>query len=834
MCLKMGDRETDKNNFLVIGYYSRGNLGDESYKGIMGRFFEGKKLEFVSSDDLGMVNPEKYDAVIVGGGDIINNYFNEKIKPFLIGFRGKKIAFSVGIPFPSLINNEYLGHYDHVFSRNAEDIREIQKVVGSHRAHYIPDICLSYEANCKLNVKNKQKTCGVFLVGNVMNYKEIMLNIYRLVSEILLEYNVVLYSFNPSEDNKISEKIKDLILRSNKKYSNTINVDTKEHSTFEMIDIINNLDIAVCMRYHAHIFCAVTGTPLMSISSTRKTKSFMAQADISEYQYEIELNGYGTPISSNYIQMKKIYEKACLNAKNISYKLKKFLTRSRTLLNSLQPYRLACTEDNVHNDVAEFIERTGDHTNGARLLSNRVIGYPDSPFVWGMYEKFKNISNGDKGSLLNIISDSVNFLADQSVKLGLKFLGPQRNMNTLPIYIDLKEYQLYKDAHRGGWYLACSELSELNSINEFGRNNGIIFDMYLDRTFHWANSYLSHIGTIPYTGPWCGFVHHTQNTSYSKYNSVELFNVPEFIQSLSSCLFLFSLSENLSKYLRSKLRDIGFSNVKVITMSHPVDQPTQRFSISSYRGNKNKKLINIGSWMRNPFTIYSIKDVDIDKYILVGKDMSDHIPDKNFKICLAFEKTKQKSGPATCPSMLPCRSEPLPNPRWVIMLTEWLTSLGVSVDCYSNGTLYVLPFFSDSSEIYVNNSRSITIEQLNSRIDSMISSVKYLDHQSNDDYDKLLSENIVFLDLVDAAAVNTIIECIVRATPVLVNKIPGTVSILGEDYPLYYKSPKEISSVLNYQNIIAAHRYLTRLDTRKYNIKNFIEQIKSILLPLNN
>ena len=62
-------------------------------------------------------------------------------------------------------------------------------------------------------------------------------------------------------------------------------------------------------------------------------------------------------------------------------------------------------------------------------------------------------------------------------------------------------------------------------------------------------------------------------------------------------------------------------------------------------------------------------------------------------------------------------------------------------------------------------------------------------------YDLLLMQNIVFINLIDASAVNTILECIVRNTPIIVNKIDGIIDYLGEDYPLYYNELSVIQIV---------------------------------------
>jgi hypothetical protein len=109
-----------------------------------------------------------------------------------------------------------------------------------------------------------------------------------------------------------------------------------------------------------------------------------------------------------------------------------------------------------------------------------------------------------------------------------------------------------------------------------------------------------------------------------------------------------------------------------------------------------------------------------------------------------------------------------------------------------------------------------------------IDSVKIIDHLENNDYDILLSKNIVFLDLYDTSANNAVIECIARGTPLLINKHPATIEYLGEEYPFYFDSLKEASDKLNDIDLIRdTHQYLTTFDKRKQiTIEYFKQQLK--------
>lgn len=78
----------------------------------------------------------------------------------------------------------------------------------------------------------------------------------------------------------------------------------------------------------------------------------------------------------------------------------------------------------------------------------------------------------------------------------------------------------------------------------------------------------------------------------------------------------------------------------------------------------------------------------------------------------------------------------------------------------------------------------------------MSDSVKLINRVTDEEYDILLSENIVFLNLYDAPANTTVVECLARNTPILINRLPGVIEYLGEDYPFYYSSLKEASEKL--------------------------------------
>jgi polysaccharide pyruvyl transferase WcaK-like protein len=118
--------------------------------------------------------------------------------------------------------------------------------------------------------------------------------------------------------------------------------------------------------------------------------------------------------------------------------------------------------------------------------------------------------------------------------------------------------------------------------------------------------------------------------------------------------------------------------------------------------------------------------------------------------------------------------------------------------------------------------------------------VKLIEYLDNNQYDEILSTNVVFIKLFDASAVNTLIECIVRNTPIIINKLPAVVEYLGEDYPLYYNSQRESyidevprllkTGLFKTNHIKKAHKYLKEMNKDFLKIETFINSLNKLTI----
>jgi hypothetical protein len=104
---------------------------------------------------------------------------------------------------------------------------------------------------------------------------------------------------------------------------------------------------------------------------------------------------------------------------------------------------------------------------------------------------------------------------------------------------------------------------------------------------------------------------------------------------------------------------------------------------------------------------------------------------------------------------------------------------------------------------------------------------------NNATYDRLLAESIVLAEYFDVSASNTVVECIARGTPVLVNRLPALEEYLGSDYPLFFHDIETAGRHLaDRGRLEAAHRHLVGMDRSWLSARGFARTIEDFLTRL--
>ncbi len=307
--------------------------------------------------------------------------------------------------------------------------------------------------------------------------------------------------------------------------------------------------------------------------------------------------------------------------------------------------------------------------------------------------------------------------------------------------IDLADQlQGFYGQHRSGWPYVLSLLARLHNPS------GILLDAFVERTFCWHPE-----GPRANLREWIGFIHVPPAVPawFQHEQSNEAIMASElWRQSLPYCRGLFTLSEYHRRALEPKL-DLPLCN-----LVFPTETPELKWSWERFHRNRERKVVQVGWWLRKLHSIYLLPTHSYEKIFL-------RITHADINALLRKER-------------------------------EVLRTQGVDVDGRYD------------------TARSIT-------------------YVPNDEYDLLLAENLVLLNLYDSSANNTVIECIVRGTPLLVNPLPAVVEYLGPDYPLYFGTLEEAAQKAEDLELVRqAHAYLTDLPIKSrlegsHFVKTFVE-----------
>jgi hypothetical protein len=307
-----------------------------------------------------------------------------------------------------------------------------------------------------------------------------------------------------------------------------------------------------------------------------------------------------------------------------------------------------------------------------------------------------------------------------------------------------------------------------NILAPLHNTNAPIFDGFIEKNFAWFYNKEKRNKNIPRETPWVGVLHNPCNMpEWFNYSASpqQMFKLSEFVDSLEHCKLIITLSEYLSVWVKRVL-----PTVDVHTVYHPGDIPKTEFNFDSFIYNQNKQIIAIGWWLRKLTSIYSLPVYQTRSRFGGGSTI--------------YKKTW------TIPYKH--KSRPLEQMIKPLLVTEQgLLNI-------SDRTLNKYP---------VNHEYCL----------------------SHIDYDILLSKNIAFLDMWDSSANNTIIECLMRGTPLICCKHPAVFEYLGTDYPLYFDT-LEHAMLLSQDIALLEHTSRYMKARRKQFLPNiFYDKIKNLM-----
>ncbi len=818
---------------LVLGFYNRCNIGDDLYSFVFPLLFsKAQSIQFACMDDI-VELPKDIDIVVCGGGDIINDYFMGKAQSLLKNFSGRIYAVSIGIPYASC--SKYLHLFDHVFVRSSTDYVLACKEIGSRNVTLCPDasVILPYKKQ-DIQLTKKIGICLAqpYFYGNPKKSILISSFISSLVKfnkEHDVEFHLFAFNYDRASTCECDIILNEIL--SKKLLYEGVNTITHDITNpIEMLEEISKMTMTICMRYHAVMFSLIAKVPVLTLFTSQKIENLLVDVGYSNtLMYKLNIDKYYRPISINEELLNNYLETLinttqidCNFDRNALYSINDVIEKKKTanlllrrhvrsLSDSLASLRRAIPKY-LHMDVFIYDSLlhvkqafpTGDKTpiELARFICFILSGKVHHPCIWGLSENLVK----DDFCLYEAIEFIWNYCKkteDIDDALEIYYPIPNNFDRKYLLNLDFVFQNDFSQYHRSGWGYVVGSLMNLDAPLML-KTSDILLDTYVDRSFHWGFDILKTIGIVPYTKPWYGFIHHTYDTSHSEYNCVELFKKPEFIESLKYCKGLLSLSHDLATKLRTSVNSLNMK-VPVYVLYHPMEFVDNVFTMQKFLNNPDKKIVQIGAWLRNPYAIYElpVESNKIKKVALKGKEMDQYFSPP------AFLETIHD----------------------ILILKDW----------YNKESKPYKSNISECSDDIISrqicrmcrhhcNDTNKFCQGLYNMVERQLNSVTVLERLDNDEYDKLLSENIVFLNLVDCSAVNTVIECIVRNTVIVVNRLPALVEMLGVNYPGFYDTLQEAAQICqDFRRIQLIYNYLVLLDKTRYKLEFFVKHIQDII-----
>jgi hypothetical protein len=798
-----------------------------------------KQIDFASMDDITEI-PDDVGIVVCGGGDIINDYFMRKAQRILVNFVGRIYAVSVGIPYSSGV--KYLHMFDHVFVRSQADYNLSCEELGTKNVTVIPDATSAIVVRKKLSSNYNKKRVGLCLAQPMFynNPKKSVL-IKAIISAIMklheehkdTEFHMFAFNYgtNTAEgDDVINTQVAKRLIQ----YGINAVIHNEIKSTEAMLEYFSRyIDVNICMRYHSVMFSLMTGTPFVALYSSQKIDNLLADVSYDPdciYRLETDNSYRPTKIDEDKllqclrILISKTMPSYAFNVDSLNQISNTIFSQQKTadiLLNyhirSFDDVLSSCRRNiskYLHIDVASFDVLLYKHQpfplNGksvlevARYICFLISGKIHHPCLWGLVE---NLVKDDfcLFAAIDYIWKYTKQSDEVDGSLDVYYPRPVPFQRRVLINLDFVFQNDFSQYHRSGWGYVVGGLMNLDAPTML-KGSDILLDTYLDRSFHWGLDILKTIGVIPYTKPWYGFVHHTFDTTHSEYNCIELFKNQYFLESLKCCKGLLALSNHLAEGLRTALREMSV-NVPVYVLYHPMEFVSNMFTMEKFLKNPRRRLVQIGAWLRNPYALYELPlpsdggPLRLQKTALKGKEMEQYFRPPNF-----FEVLED-----------------------TLIRKDWYhdnSEDDVNINSISRRHI-CRPFCRPSCH---RNNVNKYCQGLYDSIMRQNNSVEVLDRLDNSAYDNLLSENIVFLNLVDCSAVNTVVECIVRNSVLIVNRLPALEEILGNDYPGFYDTLLQASEMCqDIATINRIHTYMTYLDKERYKLEFFMNHIQDIL-----
>lgn len=313
------DSSKIKPNIGVIGWYDKGNIGDESYKIAFPLLFP--EFDFIFSDVL-IPNCEAY---ILGGGDIVNEHYLHLLQNI-----ANKHIMSATISKPYNLEN-----FGNIAVRDMESVRNALTV----NAQCIPDFAYVLKPDMERGKELIKlyfakgdlysKTIAIIINAHLLNdtslkhrvkFEHFAYQLAQSIDDTSASFVFVPFGFNMPWDDRTSNSL----IASKCKFYKKNAVIYDWLGVQDTLNVLAACDCVISTRLHASIFACLSSIPFIDITHNHKNKNFLETIQMTELSLPYNL-------INNEVLTEKI--KLTINNAEIKDRLQKITAKQKNLVN---------------------------------------------------------------------------------------------------------------------------------------------------------------------------------------------------------------------------------------------------------------------------------------------------------------------------------------------------------------------------------------------------------------------------------------------------------------------------------------------------------------------
>lgn len=278
-----------------VGWYNRGNCGDEAFRDVHRLLFPGQDIEWITDLEAGPAADDDDAVYVLGGGDVFLPYYLRCIPP-----NRKFFVYGVGLGSPeqraAILEHRHrlLG----VWLRNEEDVEALR--AEGMEAHFTPDIVFNLAPEIATRMAAQRERLGrtrksvalilsntatqdSYRTGNMAEFfyaQYMRLILARLFDELAKYYDIFGIPFSSDRNDFDLGYLYDVV--SNMRRQEAVRVLQEPMTPLETGAVVAGMDLVVSMKFHGLVFAAASGVPFLNIGLTRKTKLICTQLGLEE------------------------------------------------------------------------------------------------------------------------------------------------------------------------------------------------------------------------------------------------------------------------------------------------------------------------------------------------------------------------------------------------------------------------------------------------------------------------------------------------------------------------------------------------------------------------